>query len=136
MSKEVSFTKFEDDLIIEINNKLNFGCGMVYVMLLKHKNKSEGKADSCFPSYNILKKELNMSKTTICKYIELLKKEGYLIVTSGKFNTEIMQNESNKYYFPKSDISVTRYSEEEYYRLFKDIIDMNYNDFDENPFGV
>ena len=134
----MTFTKFENELIIEINQheKLGIGCGMTYMILLMHKNKTEGMADSCFPSYTILSKETGCAKNTIGKYIKLLEKYGYLIIKSGKFNTESMQNESNKYYFPKSDISVTRYSEEEYNMLFKDVINENKNNFDENPFGV
>ena len=138
LKKEVSFTKFENELIFEINNKLNFGCGMVYITLLSHKNKNEGMADSCFPSYNILKKELNMSKTTISKYLSQLEQAGYIIIKSGKYNTQDMHNESNRYYFPKSDISVTCYSEDEYYELFKDLIkpSADNNPFDENPFKI
>lgn len=134
MKKDVVFTKFENKLIFEINNKLNFGCGMLYMTLLSHKNKNEGMADSCFPSFNTLKKEINMSKTTISKYLKQLEENGYIIFKSGKFNTESMQNESNRYYFPKSDISVTCYSEDEYYELFKDLISNNKTELDDCPF--
>lgn len=134
MKKDVVFTKFENKLIFEINNKLNFGCGMLYMTLLSHKNKNEGMADSCFPSFNTLKKEINMSKTTISKYLKQLEESGYIIFKSGKFNTESMQNESNRYYFPKSDISVTCYSEDEYYELFKDLISNNKTELDDCPF--
>ena len=129
----MNFTKFENELIIEINQKLGVGCGMLYMILLMHKNKKEGMADSCFPSYNILSNETRCAKNTIGKYIKQLEKEGYIIIKSGKFNTESMQNEPNKYYFPKSDISVTCYSEEEYGELFKDLIEAS-SDFDECPF--
>lgn len=133
----MNFTKFENELIIEINqnSKLGVGCGMLYMILLMHKNKTEGMADSCFPSYTTLSKETGCAKNTIGKYLKKLEEFGYIIIKSGKFNTETMQNESNKYYFPKSDISVTRYSEEEYYELFKETINTSKNDFDENPFG-
>lgn len=123
MKKDVIFTKFENELIFEINNKLNFGCGMLYIVLLSHKNKNEGMTHSCFPSFNTIKKEANMSKTTICKYLGQLEDAGYIIFKSGKFNKESMHNESNRYYFPKSDISVTGYREDEYYELFKDLTD-------------
>jgi len=128
LKENVVFTKFENDLIFEINNKTNYGCGMVYMALLSHKNKKEGMANSCFPSFNTLKRELNMSKTTIAKYINKLQDEGYLIFKSGKFNKESMHNESNRYYFPKSDISVTGYSKEEYLELFSNYQEEQDND--------
>jgi DNA-binding transcriptional regulator YhcF (GntR family) len=118
----MNFTKFENELIVEINQNLGIGCGMMYMILLMHKNKKEGMADSCFPSYTILSKETGCAKNTIGKYIRQLEEAGYIIIKSGKFNNESMQNESNKYYFPKSDISVTCYSEAEYNDLFKDLI--------------
>lgn len=133
MKKDIKFTKFEDDLIIEINKKLGCGCGMLYMILLMHKNKNEGKADSCFPSFKLLSEETKLTKNTICKYVKDLKDNGYLIVKSGKFDTKNTQNESNRYYFPKSDISVTCYSEDEYYNLFKDLIETK-RELDECPF--
>jgi len=119
--KNISFTKFENELIIEINQKLSSNCGMLYMILLMHKNKTEKMKDSCFPSYNILSKETRFAKNTIGKYLKQLEESGYIIIKSGKFNTKSIQNESNRYYFPRSDISVTCYSEDEYYELFKDI---------------
>lgn len=129
----MNFTKFENELIVEINQNLGIGCGMMYMILLMHKNKKEGMADSCFPSYAILSNETGCAKNTIGKYIRQLEENGYIIIKSGKFNTESMQNESNKYYFPKSDISVTCYSEEEYNELFKDLIETK-REIEERPF--
>jgi len=129
----MTFTKFENELIIEINQKLNSNCGMLYMILLMHKNKAEGMCDSCFPSYNVLAKETGMSKNTVGKYLKQLEDEGYIIIKSGKFDSKNQQNESNRYYFPKSDISVTCYSEEEYNELFKYLIDAK-REIDECPF--
>lgn len=129
--KDINFTKFENDLIIEINQKLTSGHGMLYMILLMHKNKTEGMADSCFPSYNTLSEEANLAKNTLSKYLKDLQNKGYLIVKSGKSHTKKNSNEPNKYYFPKSHRSITMYSKEEYNELFKET---NCN-YEENPFG-
>ena len=68
--ENMTFTKFENELIIEINQheKLGIGCGMTYMILLMHKNKTEGMADSCFPSYTILSKEFQLFSQFIQKF--------------------------------------------------------------------
>ena len=124
----MNFTKFENDLIIEINKELTPSHGMLYMMLLMHKNKENGKSDSCFPSYSTLVNEVHLSRNTIGKFLKQLEESGYIKIKSGKFDTKSMQNKSNRYYFPKSDISVTGYSKEEYLELFSNYQEEQDND--------
>lgn len=121
-------SNFERELVVEICNheNLGYGCAILYEMILSHKNIND--RDKCYPSYNILSKELNMSKSTINKYINKLKEYGYLIIEAGN------SKNPNRYYFPKSCMNATNYSKQDIKELFgTDVLD-KYDHEDKTPF--
>lgn len=64
-------------------------CYAVYSIILSHKNK---RYDSCYPSLDLLEKELNISRTALKTCIKTLVDAGYLAIESGRFG-------KNSYYF-------------------------------------
>ena len=86
-----SFVKFRRSLIMKIINDTNEPlCSLVYMTLLSHKNKDD---DYSYPSMEKLKKELNIGRTNILKYITLLYNYGYIDIKKEKVGG------SNQYYF-------------------------------------
>ena len=67
-------------------------CLSVYYMLLRHRNR---KTNQSFPSISKLAQELQTSKSTIKRRIDLLYEYGYIDINSGE------KGIANNYYFPK-----------------------------------
>lgn len=68
----------------------------LYVTILAHRNALTGQ---CFPSREVLSREMNWSSSYIDKNLALLKKKGYIEIKSG------MTHQSNCYYFPYEDFA-------------------------------
>lgn len=83
------------NLIFKIAEDCNCVAIPVYISILSHYNKDLGY--SCV-SYNEILSEINMSKTTIGKYIKKLEYFGYITIKSGKYDTQEVQNSPNSYY--------------------------------------
>lgn len=80
MSKNISLNILKD---------CGHKCYAVYSIILSHKNK---RYDSCYPSLDLLEKELNISRTALKTCIKTLVDAGYLAIESGRFG-------KNSYYF-------------------------------------
>ena len=87
--------------MIEISKNCGNMSLSIFMAIFSHYNKL--LKYSCV-SYNILANETKMSRNTICKYAKKLNDSGYLIIKSGKFNKEDMQNSSNAYFLSKKII--------------------------------
>lgn len=88
------------NIALDIIKECGYKCFAVYVVILSHKNKSY---DSCFPSLDVLEKELVISRSSIRRHIDTLVDNGYLAVESGKFG------KNSNYFFLKEDF----YTEDE-----------------------
>ena len=88
---EIKDFKFRISKKIALNILKNYGhkCYAVYSIILSHKNK---RYDSCYPSLDLLEKELNISRTALKTCIKTLVDAGYLAIESGSFG-------KNSYYF-------------------------------------
>lgn len=100
------FVKMNNEIVRNIiSDCKSSSVAMTYLMILSHKNKSP---DSCFPSYNTLMNELNISKNTLMSHLKQLVDNEYLAIDSGSKSC------ANKYYFPREDYMYTKNDYERY----------------------
>lgn len=108
----LKYDKNENEFFI-INNELQEqiikDCGLAYCTLyhILFFHKKEDIFNSCCVSYSVLMKECNISKPTLINGLKKLEENGYIKIQYGGGNN------SNKYFFPKADISITHYTQEE-----------------------
>lgn len=101
-----NFTKCENNINRHIILDCGMACAELYNILLSYKN--EKQYDSCYPSNSCLMTDCNISsKATFITYIKKLETFGYIKIKSGGRNT------SNRYFFPKADLSITHYTKDE-----------------------
>lgn len=86
--------KANNQLIRHIISETNAQTAMLYLIILSHRNTNNSQ---CFPSINLLAREMNLSDRNIQRMINELCDLDVLIVNSGK------QGVANNYYFPKED---------------------------------
>lgn len=100
------YTKCEKNIERHIILDCGMACATLYNVLLSYKN--DKVFDKCYPSYSKLMTTCNISsKATIINYLKKLEDFGYIKIKSG--GTGI----GNIYFFPKADISITNYTQEE-----------------------
>lgn len=100
------FTKNEKNIERHIILDCGMACAKLYDILLSYKN--EYQYDKCHPSNSLLMSTCCISsKATLITYLNKLEEFGYIKIKSGGGNS------SNKYFFPKADISITHYTQEE-----------------------
>lgn len=88
---DAKFVKAYCKNMLYVVNKTNLQTGMLYFILLMHRNHTDG---SCFPSLETLSIEAGVSVKTIQAMLKKLKKEGIINVIPGK------QGRCNSYSFP------------------------------------
>lgn len=76
----------------------------IYMLLLSHRNYRSGK---CFPSIKTLTKETQLSKPTVIKLLNNLKKAGYIEIDLGRSHL------ASSYAFPKEVGSISSGSDSE-----------------------
>lgn len=101
----LQYVKVETALMYDILECCGAGQMVLYQILLSHKNK--GGAHTCFPKITTLMKKSRFSKTTLFKYLNDLEMFGFIKVKSG------VNGQSNNYYFPQSDLSITKYTKDD-----------------------
>lgn len=102
--KGISFVKSNNKVRLDILQVLNANAYVVYIQILSYRNTDTGR---CFPSHNVIAKEINFSVSAVKRNIKLLEDCGFLIVNSGSFEKHL----SNEYFFPKEDFFEMGYSE-------------------------
>jgi len=86
--------KADNQLMRHIISETNAQTAMLYLIILSHRNAKSGQ---CFPSINLLAREMHLSDRNIQRMLNELCALDVLIVNSGK------QGVANNYYFPKED---------------------------------
>lgn len=74
-----NYTQIENEILKD--KKLSQSAKLAYVILCMH---SDNDTDICYPSYNLLTKEMKCSKTTVIKAIKELVHRGYIEKTRRK----------------------------------------------------
>ena len=93
--KQETFVMMVDSIVDGIlNDTKDPICLSVYYMLLRHRNRLTNQS---FPSVAKLAEELQTSKSTIKRRIDLLYEYGYIDINSGE------KGIANNYYFPREN---------------------------------
>ena len=80
-----------NEVVRKIINQYDAQTAMLYLIILSHRN---GQTGACFPSREVLAKEMNVAVKTISRMLKKLHEGGFLLIDSGK------QGCANTYYFP------------------------------------
>lgn len=88
------FTKSTNDIRVALLHTLGATGYVLYISLLSHRNMATGE---CYPSTQLLSKELNVSRRTIQTQLSKLHEAGFIIINSGK------QGVCSNYFFPYED---------------------------------
>lgn len=89
-----NWVKADNELIRYIIFKTDAQTCMLYIIILSHRNT---QSNQCYPSINLLAKEMSVSRRTIQRMINRLHEIGVLKINSGKMGV------ANNYYFPEEE---------------------------------
>ena len=88
------FVKADNHIFREIALKTNPQTAMLYLILLSHRNT---KTNACYPSKELLSREMGVCERTIGNMLTDLYDLGAIDINSGK------KGYANSYYFPAED---------------------------------
>lgn len=88
------FVKADNHIFREIALKTNPQTAMLYLILLSHRNT---KTNACYPSKELLSREMGVCERTIGNMLTDLYNLGAIDINSGK------KGYANSYYFPAED---------------------------------